>query len=92
MIRRIRKACELKVRPYADLMIDINGYLAAFTGGKASDNIGETELKEIILNSMKNERGKKMGMHCFDCETITFKSMLTCLNTWKSRGIFMKVM
>ena len=35
-------------------MIDINEYLAAFTGGKASDNIGKTELKEIILSSIPN--------------------------------------
>ena len=50
----MRKTCKLKVRPYTDLMIDINEYLAAFTGGKASDNIGETELKEIILSSIPN--------------------------------------
>ena len=36
---------------YADCMIDINDYLAAFPGVKASGNIGEAELDKISLNS-----------------------------------------
>ena len=34
-------------------MIEINQYLAAFTGEKTSDKIGETELNEILLNIIK---------------------------------------
>ena len=34
--------CKLKVRRYAACMIDINEYVGALSGTKASDNIGET--------------------------------------------------
>ena len=92
MICGMRNTCELKVRPYAACMIDINDYLDAFPGGKASDNIGEIELSEIILISMPNRRSKQAYVQCFDCEKFTIKKLLTHLNIWKLREIFMKVL
>ena len=58
----MRKPHELKVRHYADRMIDLNEYLAVFPGAKASKKIGETELDKIILNSMPNGCIKKAYM------------------------------
>ena len=54
MCSGIRKPCKLKLRWYAARLIDINEYLATFTGSKASANIGDTEFNEILLNSMTN--------------------------------------
>ena len=54
MRRGMRKTHNLKLRCYAACMIDIDEYLYAFQGAKASDKIGETELNEILLNSMPN--------------------------------------
>ena len=41
MCHVMRKPCELTLGLYADLMIDINFYLAAFPGVKSSVNTGE---------------------------------------------------
>ena len=43
---------ELKVRHYVAHLIDIDEYLDTFPGLKASDNIFETKLNEIIFNSI----------------------------------------
>ena len=53
MRRIMRKPHELKVRYYTDYIIDINEYLAVCPGAKASENICETKLNKIILDSMK---------------------------------------
>ena len=52
MRSRMWKPHELKVIRYADHLIDLNDYLAAFPGVKEVDNIGETDLNEIFLNSI----------------------------------------
>ena len=44
----------LKVRCYADFMIDLNDYLAVFPGSKASDKIRETSLNGILFHSVPN--------------------------------------
>ena len=54
MCRGMRKPRGLKLRRHDSHMIDINAYLDAFYGAKASDKIGETELDKIIQNSMLN--------------------------------------
>ena len=41
MRRRMRKLRELKVGRYAACLVDLNDYLAALPGKKASDYIGE---------------------------------------------------
>ena len=51
-------------------MVDINEYLAALPGAKASNKIGETELNVIFLNSMPNIRSKKAYVQDFDCDSI----------------------
>ena len=66
---------ELKVRCNSDCLTDLNDYLAAFQGAKASDNIGENNSNEIFLNSMPNRWSKQAYVQGFDCETITEKSV-----------------
>ena len=68
---RMMKPHKLKVNCYADHLIDFNDYLAAFPGVKGADNIVETDLNEILLNSMPNVWSKQAYVQCFDCETIT---------------------
>ena len=63
-------------------MIGINDYQAAFPVSKASDNIGETDISEIFLNSMTNGLSKHAYMKGFDCEDTTFKHLLICLKAW----------
>ena len=73
MRRGKRKLQELKVRRYAARLIDLNKYLAAFPGAKASDNIGEMEINGILLKSMPNGWSKQAYVQGFYCETITLK-------------------
>ena len=63
----------MRARHYVDCMVDINEYLAALKGAKASDNIGEKELKEILLNGMPNGQSNQSYMQGFCCETIPLK-------------------
>ena len=55
-----------------------------------TDNIGMTELDEILLNIMPNGWIKQAYVQVFSCESITFKNLLTCLNIWRYLNIFMK--
>ena len=43
-----RNTRKLKVRCYADCIIDHNNYTADFPGVKASHNIGDTEFNKIV--------------------------------------------
>ena len=54
-------------------LIDVNEYLVSFTGATLTDNIGITELKQILLNSMPISWSKQAYIQRFDCESITFK-------------------
>ena len=60
-----------KVRLYAAHLIDITYYFSTSPGSKESDEIGETELNEILFNSIPNGRSKQAYVQVFDCETIT---------------------
>ena len=62
MCRIMRKPCGLEVRRYAACMIDIKDYLDFFPGAKASEKNCETELNEILLNSV-NYRVTKTVRH-----------------------------
>ena len=62
----------LKVRKYADRLIDINEYLALFPGSKLTDKIGMTGLNEILLNSMSNSWSNQAYVQLFDCKSISF--------------------
>ena len=64
-------------------MVELNKYLSALPGSKESDNIIETDINKIILNSMPNERRNKACVQGFDCETIDSNKLLVCLNAWK---------
>ena len=63
----------LKVICYANCRIDINNYLAVLPGSKASGKIYDTELNEIMLNSMPNSWIRKACVQGFYCESITLK-------------------
>ena len=62
-------------------------YLYALPGAKENDKISDTELNKTLLRSMKNVYSKQAYAQGFDCETITFKNLLICMNTWKVRKI-----
>ena len=72
MYRGMKKPRELKIRHYADFIIDINEFLDAFPEEKTSGKIGETELSLIILNSMPNGCSKQLYVQGFYCESIAF--------------------
>ena len=73
MRRGIRNPIKLKVRRYAARLIYINDYLAAFPGAKESEKIGETDLNEILLNSMPNIWIRQAYVQGFDFESINLK-------------------
>ena len=83
MCHGMRKPRKLKLRCYADRMIDINYYSAVFLVAKASDHIGDTELNKIRLDVMPNRWSKQLYLQGFYCETITLNNMLIYLNEWK---------
>ena len=66
MRRGIRKPHGSKVRRYTDFLIGLNNYLASFHGAKLNENIGMTELNEILLNSMPNSWSKQAYVRGFD--------------------------
>ena len=71
MRRRVKKPLSLTVRRYAAHLIDLKEYLASFWGATLTDNIGVTELNEILLNSMPNSWSIQAYVQVFDCEYIT---------------------
>ena len=46
-------------------MTNLNEYLDTFPGAKASDNIGEKNINEILLNSMSNGWSKQAYVQGF---------------------------
>ena len=69
----MKNQCELKLGCYSDCLIDINGYLDALPGAKASDKIFETELNEILFNGMSNIWSRQVYVRGFNCESIPLK-------------------
>ena len=65
----------LKLRCYADRMIDINDYLSIFFGSKTSDKNCEMELDQFLLDIMPNGWSRQADVQGFDCETITLKKL-----------------
>ena len=86
----MKKSRSLKVGRYAECLIGLNEYLASFTGETIADNMGVTELNEILSNSMPNIWSKKAFVQGFDCEIISLKKTVICLSIWKSLKVFMK--
>ena len=72
----------LKVRLYVHSLIDLSNYLPSFPGSTPTHKIGMIELNEILLNSKTNSWSKQAYVQGFDWKSITFKNLLTCLNTW----------
>ena len=77
----MRKPRGLKLRRYSDHLIDINEYLNALPEAKASDNIGEMELHENILNSMPNGWSKSAYVQGFIVKLLLLKydNMFECM-------------
>ena len=73
MRRRMKKPRGLKVRRYADHIIDLNKYLSVLPGAKEGDTFCETEINENLLNIMTNSWISQAYVQEFDCETISFK-------------------
>ena len=71
----MRESHELEVICYASYIIYINYYLASFPREKAIDKIGDTELNEIVYNSMPNIWIKQAYAQVFDFKTINFKRL-----------------
>ena len=74
MRRVMKKTRSLTVRRYVAHLINLNEYLASFLGETLTDNIGITELNEILLNSMHNIWYRHAYVKGFDCEYITLKT------------------
>ena len=75
MLLGTRNPHKLKVRRYADYMIELNEYLSYFPGSKSSEKIGDTKLNEILLNSIPNGRIKQAYVQGFCCESIALKNL-----------------
>ena len=73
MRRRIKKPRSLKLRFYAERLIDLNNYLAYFPGADFYGKMGITYLNGILLNIMPNIWSKKVYVQGFGCESILFK-------------------
>ena len=69
------KPQKIKLRCYADHMVDLNEYLSALTGTKANEKIGETELNKIFFINMNDGWINKACVQGFACEKITFKNV-----------------
>ena len=74
MRHRMRNPQGLKVRSYADHLVDINEYLAVFPRANISDKICVTKLNEFLLNNMTNSWSKQAYVQGFECEYINLKS------------------
>ena len=73
MRRVMKKPRAITVRRYAARLIDLNEYLAPFTGATLNYKIGVTELNEIFINIMPNSWSRQAYVQGFDCEFITLK-------------------
>ena len=68
----MKKPSYLKFRRSAARMNNLNEYLSILPRAKTSDKICDTELNELLLNSMTNSWSRQAYVQGFDCETITF--------------------
>ena len=73
MRRGMKKTRSLTVRRYVARLIDLNEYLASWTGETLYDKIGVTELNKLLSNSTPNIWSKQAYLQGFDCESILFK-------------------
>ena len=71
----MRNLHRLIVRFYAEILININESLDIFPGAKASDNICDTKLNEILLHSIIISWINQVYVQGFYCESINFKNM-----------------
>ena len=54
-------------------LIDLNKYLTSFPGSNLTDKNDETELNDILLNSMPNRWSKQSHVQGFGFKYISFK-------------------
>ena len=67
----MREPCSLNGGRYVARVIDLNEYLSSFPGEKAGGKTYETELNEILLNSIPKSWSRQVYALGFDHETIT---------------------
>ena len=78
-----KKTRSLRVRRYAARLIDLNEYLESFPGATLANKISETELNEIILNSIPNSWYKQAYAQGFDCKSISFRKYVNMFERMK---------
>ena len=71
MRRGMKKPRSLTVRYYAARLIDINEYLANFSGENLTDKINVTKLNKTPFNSTPTSWSKQVYVQSFDRESIT---------------------
>ena len=69
----------LTVRQYTVRLVDVNEYLESLPGATLNDNIGKTQLNEILLHSMPNSWSIQAYVKGFYCESINFKKDVNML-------------
>ena len=69
----MREPCSLNGRSYAARVIDLNECLSLFPGENGGGKTYETELNEILLNSIPKSWSRQVYALGFDHETITLK-------------------
>ena len=88
----MKKTLSLTVRRYAARFIDINKYLASFTGVTFTDNIRVTKLNKILPNSIPNRWSKHAYVKGFDCESNTLKKAVNMFERMEiSESIYERV-
>ena len=83
--------CGLKVRHYANRLIDPNEYLDLFPGSKLTEIIGMTELNSFFLIACPIFGGSRFLCRDMSESLLLSKSLLICLNAWRLMFVFTKV-
>ena len=61
-------------------------------GANASDKKIETELNEILLNSIPKSWSRQAYKQEFDCESIIFVKAANMFDAWKHQNLFIELL
>ena len=64
------------MRHYSAYLVDMNEYLASFSGTTSADKINVTEFNDILLNILPNRWSEQVYVRGFHCESIFIKKAL----------------
>ena len=76
----MRKICKLKLRRYAERMVEINERFI-FPGSKESEKIRENQLNEILLQIISNGWISQVYAQGFYFEYVTFKQVINMFDS-----------